>query len=94
LHPVFNVSLLEPYKDPSEFHPHSEPEPFKLLPDDDPALSIHSIRDCRKIGHRFEYFVHFKSLPDSEDSWIPLSDIPTTYNELLEHFHRRHTKAP
>ena len=92
LHPVFNIALLEPYHDPSLFHPHASPAPFQL--GDDPALSIKSILDCRKIGHRYEYFVQWKNQPDSENSWIPLSDISTTDNELLERFHRRHPRAP
>ena len=96
LHPVFNVSLLEPYSDPSEFHPHANPEPFQLSDDnfDDSALHINSILDCRKIGHRYEYFVRWKNLSEDENSWIPLSDIPTSSNELIDRFHRRHPKAP
>lgn len=50
LHPIFNVSLLEPYSDPSEFHAHLSPQPFNLA--DDPAFHIKSLLDCRKIGHR------------------------------------------
>ena len=97
LHPVFHVSLLEPYSDPSEFHQHATPEPFTLHEDSIPSnssLSIDSILDSRKIGHRYEYYVHWKSLPDEENSWVPLSDIPTTSNELIERFHRRHPRAP
>jgi len=92
LHPVFNVSLLEPYSDPSDFHTHASPLPFDLT--EDPANDIKSILDCRKIGHRYEYLVRWKSLPESEDSWIPLSDIPTPFNELIERFHRRHPRSP
>jgi transposase InsO family protein len=91
LHPVFHVSLLEPYKDPSEFHPHSDPTPFSI-PDESPSIS--SILDCRKVGHRYEYFVSWKNLPSEENSWIPLSDIPTFNNELVDRFHRRHPRAP
>ena len=86
LHPVFHVSLLEPYKDPSEFHTHADPEPFKLA--DDPALFIDKIIDSRHVRHCFKYFVHFRSLPDSENLWLPLSDIPRTYDELIDHYHR------
>jgi Chromo (CHRromatin Organisation MOdifier) domain len=86
LHPVFHVSLLEPYHDPSVFHSHSEPEPFQLA--DDSALNIHSIYDARKIGHQYEYFVRWKNQPESKNSWIPLSNIPTSHNKLLDHFHR------
>lgn len=31
---------------------------------------------------------------ESENSWIPLSDIPTTFNETIEHFHHCHPHAP
>lgn len=92
LHPVFNVSLLEPYSDPSDFHTHASPLPFDLA--DDPANDIKSILDCRKIGHRYEYLVWWKSLPESENSWLPLSDIPISFNELIERFHRRHPRSP
>ena len=57
LHPVFHISLLEPYKDPSEFHAHSDPEPFQLP--EDPALLIDKILDSRHIEHHFEYFRSF-----------------------------------
>ena len=91
LHPVFHVSLLEPYDDPSEFHIHASPEPVTLA---DSANTIQSILDCRRVGRRFEYLVHHQDTPSSEDSWIPLYDIPTMCNELLDHFHRRHPRAP
>ncbi|THH03524.1 hypothetical protein EW146_g10426, partial [Bondarzewia mesenterica] len=46
LHPVFHVSLLERYADPSDFHPHASPTPFDLS--DNTSPSIHSLLDCRK----------------------------------------------
>ena len=93
LHPVFHVSLLEPYHDPSEFHPHARPVPFDI-PNDFSAPTIQSILDTRKLGRRYEYLVHWLELPSTEDSWVPLSDIPSTSDELLERFHRRHPRAP
>ena len=92
LHPVFHVSLLEPYSDPSEFHMHADPDTFSLEDSDSPSIS--SIIDSRKLGQRYEYLVHWKNTPADEDTWLPLSDIPTTINELLERFHRRHPRAP
>ncbi|GBE80968.1 Transposon Tf2-12 polyprotein [Sparassis crispa] len=91
LHLVFHASLLEPYSDPSEFHPHASPEPFNL---DDAANAIQAVLDCRKLGQRYEYLVHWNHLSHDEDSWIPLSDIPTTQNELFERFHCRHPRCP
>lgn len=94
LHPVFHISLLEPYSDPSEFRPHASPEPVELDPESDPALRIQDVLDARKIGHRFEYLTRYKDADASEDSWVPLSDFPSSLDSILERFHRRHPKAP
>ncbi len=91
LHPVFHAFLLEPYHDPSEFHPHADPDPVTLI---ESQPIIHSILDCRKLGQRYEYLIRWKDLPESEDSWVPLSDIPTTSTELVDRFHRRHPRSP
>jgi hypothetical protein len=68
---VFHASLLKPYNDPSEFSPHVPPELYQFV--EDSTLSISSILDCRKIGHRYGYLVHWHSLPNSS---IPLFDDP------------------
>ncbi|KAF7345784.1 Transposon Tf2-12 polyprotein [Mycena venus] len=94
LHPVFHISLLEPYKDPSEFHVHADPQPFELAPDDDPATHVAAILDACKTGHRYEYLVRFSGASEDEAAWVPLSNIPHTADELLERFHRRHPRAP
>ncbi|KAF9011658.1 hypothetical protein BDZ89DRAFT_897459, partial [Hymenopellis radicata] len=91
LHPVFNVTLLEKYHDPSEFHTHADPEPFTI---DDQPPRIQSITESRKIGHRFEYFVCWHGLPIEESAWTPLSDIPTTADDIINKFHRQHPKSP
>ncbi|OJT10654.1 Transposon Tf2-12 polyprotein [Trametes pubescens] len=95
LHPVFHVSLLEPYSAHPDLHPLPEPIPFDLsneLPPSEPQ----SVLDCRRTGRRFEYLVHWKGLPAEEDSWTPIIDLPSTpaVSELLERWHRRHPRAP
>ncbi|ESK83996.1 hypothetical protein Moror_11546, partial [Moniliophthora roreri MCA 2997] len=90
LHPVFHVSLLEPYKDPSEFHPHSDPLHIQL---DETSTTIESIEDSRKVGQTYEYLVHFRDTDQSENSWIPLSEIPSDTDEMIDRFHRRHPRA-
>ena len=93
LHPVFHISLLEPYHDPSQFHAPALPAPFELAPDDS-ARTLDSILDARKLGQRYEYLVRWKGLSAEEDSWVPLSEIPTTSDEMVDRFHRRHPRAP
>ena len=93
LHPVFDVSLLEPYSDPSWVPGRSSSQAPVVLEDlDGPA--IEKILDCRKLGRRYEYFVHWKNQPDSERSWVTLTDIPRSFDELLQQFHRRHPRLP
>lgn len=93
LHPVFHVSLLEPYHDPSQFHLHASPVPFELV-DDIPSATVHSILESRKLGQQYEYLVRWKDLSLDENSWGPLSDLPTSADELIERYHRRHPKSP
>ncbi|TFK39229.1 hypothetical protein BDQ12DRAFT_604355, partial [Crucibulum laeve] len=56
--------------------------------------SILSILNSHKIGHHYEYYVRWKDLPELENSWVSLSDLPVTTNELIERYHCRHPRAP
>lgn len=94
LHPIFNASLPKPYSNPSQFHLHASPQPFQLDSKSDPILDIQLLHDCQKIGHHYEYLFHCKSLSSDKDSWVPLSDIPTSCNEMIKWFHCHHMKAP
>ena len=92
LHPVFNVNLLEPYISPSEFPGRSDHPPLTtphVDNDSAPGFAIKEFLDVRRVGRRFDYFIDFADRPQTERAWVPLSDIPTTYNEALERFHRR-----
>ncbi|EUC53577.1 Transposon Tf2-1 polyprotein, putative [Rhizoctonia solani AG-3 Rhs1AP] len=93
LHPVFHVSLLEPYHSPADIPDRVEPAPPPVFLDGDsvPWHEVDKILDCRKIGRRYDYFVSWKGLTPDENSWVPLSDMSTGLNELIEQFHRRTT---
>ncbi|KAI0629054.1 hypothetical protein C8Q77DRAFT_1066617, partial [Trametes polyzona] len=95
LHPVFHVSVLEPYHSHLDLHPVPDPLPFDLS-DDLPPSEPQAILDCRRTGRRFEYLIHWKGLPAEEDSWTPITDLPSTpaVSELLERWHRCHPRAP
>ena len=85
LHPIFHISLLEPYHNPSDFHAHASPMPFVLNTDNAPL--IHSILDSHHLSQCYKYLVHWEKSSLDKDSWIPLLDIPSMYNKLLNHFH-------
>ena len=97
LHPVFHVSLLEPFVDPdtipdritSQTNPTASVE---LL--DEPPNRISTIIDSRKVGRRYDYFVHWKDSVDTENSWVPFSEIPNNLFHVLDQFHRRNPSRP
>ena len=96
LHPVFHVSLLEPFIDPNIIpdrltDPSSPPDPL-LLPQSPTPIS--TIIDSRKVGRRYDYFVSWKNSADSENSWLPFSEIPNNLYHILEQFHRHNPSRP
>ena len=48
---------------------------------------IATVLDSRKIGWCYEYLIHWKQSPDSENSWTPFAKIPTMLYFILEQFH-------
>lgn len=59
-----------------------------------PGFQIRSVLDVRRTGRRFDYLVDFVDLPVFERAWIPLTDMPPTYNQLLVSFHDSKPRKP
>ena len=97
LHPVFHISLLEPFKDatiiPNQIQDSSITQ-VNLAPDATTNPEISTILDSRKIGHRHDYLIHWKGLPDSENSWTPFAEISTSLYPYLEQFHHCNPNKP
>jgi hypothetical protein len=97
LHPVFHVSLLEPFIDPSiitDRPSHPVTTRVELAPDALTNPEISTILDSRKIGRRYDYLIHWKNQLTSEDSWIPFAEVSTSLYPQLEQFHRRNPSRP
>ncbi|KAB5587781.1 Transposon Tf2-1 polyprotein [Ceratobasidium theobromae] len=90
LHNVFHVSLLEPYHSLANIPGHIEPPPLPVYLDSNskPWCKVDNILDCWKVGWHFDYFVSWKGLPPNKNSWVPLSDMSISLNELIEQFHQ------
>src|SRR5260370_29363584 len=58
------------------------------------TLNMKQILDICKTGHHLDYLLDYVNKPISDCSWVPLSDIPSSYNELLECFHHHHPSLP
>lgn len=73
LHPVFHVSLLEPWKDPNEatHEPRQPPPPPPELIDGELEYEAEKILDHKKIGRKVKYLVKWKNYPLSDATWEP-----------------------
>ncbi|KDN44015.1 hypothetical protein RSAG8_05747, partial [Rhizoctonia solani AG-8 WAC10335] len=93
LHPVFHVSLPEPYHSPADIPDPTEPPPPPVFIDGDPAPwpKVDKIIDCCKITQCYDYLVPWKGLTPDKNSWVPLLDMSIGLNEPLEQFHRHTT---
>jgi len=91
LHPVFNINLLEPYVQSGlpDYLQSTTAIPDMILEGEN-TLNIKQILDICKTGHCLDYLLDYVNKLISDCSWVPLSDIPSSYDELLECFHHCH----
>lgn len=89
VHPVFHVSLLKPYLDPSITHTsRSIPQPEPIPTSQGVEYEVESIlaKRERRYGHgvRLEYLVKWKNMPESENSWEPLPNLTNALEAIQE----------
>jgi hypothetical protein len=93
IHDTFHVSLLEPYKTtPIPPHGIPPPPPPLYIKDDQEFYEIEAILDSRRVKNRLQYLIKWKGYPDSDNSWVPLANIPA--RALVREFHRRNPMKP
>ena len=93
--PCFHTSLLEPYIDPNVIPNHiNTPVNSDIELPDETSHKISTIIDSHKVGHRYDYFVRWKDLPKSKNSWLPFSEISNTLFYILEQFHHQNPSQP
>ena len=76
LHPVFNVSQLRPYRDPSARFPGrvTEPQP-PIVVDGEEDYEVEAILGHRDRRRRREYLVKWVGYPDLDNTWVPASNL-------------------
>ncbi|GBG65783.1 hypothetical protein CBR_g52375 [Chara braunii] len=79
VHDVYHVSLLRPYRRPSERfagRPYERPPPIMVDGHDEFLVSdIVSRRVTDDTPPRIEYLVRWKGYPDEEATWVPLEHL-------------------
>jgi hypothetical protein len=87
IHPVFHVSLLRPYQNPSQFpdRPPTNPPPPPVTVNDIPEYEVEHILDHRTQRNQQEYLVKWVGYPDHDATWEPVGNL-THADELLEEY--------
>lgn len=92
IHPVFHVSLLEPYFESSI--------PGRILPPPPPVeidnaveYEVEEILDSRIRNGKLEYLIHWRGYNISERTWEPSSNVTNAPEKVLE-FHQQYPHKP
>jgi len=92
IHPVFHISLLEPFKDDNIVGRIQPPPPPVQIDGSDEYL-VCEILDSRLHRNKLEYFVDWEGYGPESRTWEPAANVANA-EELVEEFHRRHPGKP
>ncbi|MBW0555062.1 hypothetical protein O181_094777 [Austropuccinia psidii MF-1] len=94
IHPVFNISLLEPVKTSTIPNWHQEPPPTIIIEKEE-AFEVSQILDSKLKRRKLWYLVEWKGFSqDSERStWEP-AEKPKNCSELVKDFHSLYPDKP
>ena len=95
LHPVFHNSLLSPYKETQAHGPNYTRPPPDIVEGEDDHYEVEAILQSRLSPNRrgTQYLVKWKGYPDSENSWLPASQMKHA-EDLVIKFQNKYPKAP
>lgn len=96
IHPVFHVSLLQPWRVDEEFLDHRAPAPAPPVYVDDNQWYVEALLDKRerRIGKNkiIEYFVRWKDYGPEDDEWVRATNIEQSLVQAYEATH--HARIP
>jgi hypothetical protein len=88
IHPVFHVSLLEPYKETTIPNRHQEPPPPTEVEGED-EYEIEKILDARLWRNQKQYLVKWQGYTDADNTWEPISHLENSPDAITD-FHAKH----
>ena len=92
LHPMFHVSLLEPYTSNS-IPDRVVPPPPSIELDEGPEYEVKSILDSKVVKNKLYYFVDWLGYTPADRTWEPAENLNNT-KELVAEFHQRYPNKP
>ena len=87
IHPVFLVSLLEPYASNS-IPDRGVPPPPPIELDEGFEYEVKSILDSKVLKNKLYYFVDWLGYTPADRTWEPAKNLNNTNLELVAEFHR------
>jgi len=92
IHPVFHVSLLEPYRESTipGWLP-TPPPPIEINREEE--FEVSNIIDSRINRRRLEYLVHWQGYEVSERTWEPAANLANV-PKMIKKFHRQYPTKP
>ncbi|OJD09639.1 hypothetical protein ACJ73_10172 [Blastomyces percursus] len=85
IHPVFHVSLLEPYHARDRIIPTTEP----ILIDSEERWEVKDIIDKRLHYGKIQYLVKWQGWTEAENSWEPVDNLDGA-QDLVDKFDRQY----
>jgi transposase InsO family protein len=96
IHPVFHVSLLQPWKVDKEFVDHVEPAPLPPVYQGDNQYYVEALLDKRmtRVGRHdvIQYLIRWKGYGPEEDQWVESNNIEESLIDIYEATH--HAEIP
>jgi len=92
IHPVFHVSLLEPYREstiPRRLL--APPPPIEINGEEE--FEVSKIIDSRINRRRLEYLVHWQGYEVSERTWEPAANLANAPKMIKKNHHQYPTKS-
>ena len=91
IHPVFHVSLLEPYV-ANRFPDRIQPPPPPVVVDGEVEYEVNEILDSRVYRGKIQYLVDWKGYGPADRSWEPVENVQG--NEQVQLFHQQYPGKP
>lgn len=96
LHPVFHISLLQPWRDDKEFPDHVPTAPLPAVYENDDQYYVEALLDKRvtHAGRRttIQYLVRWKGYGPEDDQWVAASNIEKSLIDAYNATH--HAQLP
>ena len=92
VHPIFHVSLLESYREPS-FPRRVQSPPPSIEIENHEEYEVEKVLDSRRRWNRLEYLVHWCGYDINERTWEPADNLVNAPQKVQE-FHQRYSHKP